>query len=77
MKIGDPYLEDTTVGATISKQQFDIVMRYIELAKKEVYIYLRHLQFGSHIPRLGRELENMEQLRLIELFQMLHKSLLS
>lgn len=38
MKIGDPYLEDTTVGATISKQQFDIVMRYIELAKKEVYI---------------------------------------
>lgn len=38
MKIGDPFLEDTTVGATISKQQFDIVMRYIELAKKEVYI---------------------------------------
>lgn len=75
MKIGDPYFEDTTVGATISKQQFDIVMRYIELAKKEVY--KRHLQFGSHIPRLGRELENMQQLRLIELFQMLHKSLLS
>lgn len=35
MKIGDPYLEDTTVGATISKQQYDIVMQYIELAKKE------------------------------------------
>lgn len=40
MKIGDPYLEDTTVGATISKQQYDIVMRYIELAKKEVYMYI-------------------------------------
>lgn len=40
MKIGDPYFEDTTVGATISKQQYDIVMRYIELAKKEVYMYI-------------------------------------
>ncbi|XP_056007997.1 4-trimethylaminobutyraldehyde dehydrogenase-like [Ostrea edulis] len=35
MKIGDPFDEDTTVGATISKEQFDKVMHYIEIAKKE------------------------------------------
>jgi len=35
MKIGDPMNEDTTIGATISKEQFDIVMRYIDIAKKE------------------------------------------
>lgn len=38
MKIGDFYFEDIIVGVIISKQQFDIVMRYIELVKKEVYI---------------------------------------
>ena len=31
MKIGDPMNEDTTIGATISKEQFDIVMRYIDI----------------------------------------------
>ena len=36
MKIGDPFAEDTTVGATISKQQADIVMKYIESANQEV-----------------------------------------
>lgn len=38
MKIGDFFFEDIIVGVIISKQQFDIVMRYIELVKKEVYI---------------------------------------
>lgn len=36
MKIGDPFAEDTTVGATISKEQGEKVLRYIELAKSEV-----------------------------------------
>ena len=36
MKIGDPFAEDTTVGATISQEQGDKVLRYIELAKSEV-----------------------------------------
>ena len=35
MKIGDPMDESTTVGATVSKDQFDIVMKYIDIAKKE------------------------------------------
>ncbi|XP_061186013.1 4-trimethylaminobutyraldehyde dehydrogenase-like [Saccostrea echinata] len=35
MKIGNPFHDDTTVGATISKEQFDKVMHYIEIAKKE------------------------------------------
>ena len=35
MKIGDPMEEDTTVGATVSPQQAEIVLRYIEVAKKE------------------------------------------
>ncbi|GFN83524.1 betaine aldehyde dehydrogenase [Plakobranchus ocellatus] len=35
MKIGDPYHEDTTVGATISSQQAQIVEGYIDNAKKE------------------------------------------
>lgn len=35
MKIGDPFAEDTTVGATISKEQGEKVLRYIELAKSE------------------------------------------
>lgn len=73
MKIGDPYLEDTTVGATISKQQFDIVMRYIELAKKEVYILQTFAVCAFKIQVLGnREIENMQQIRSIESFQMLH-----
>lgn len=36
MKIGDPLNDDTTVGATISPEQFDIVLAYIEGAKAEV-----------------------------------------
>ena len=35
MKIGDPFAEDTTVGATISQEQGEKVLRYIELAKSE------------------------------------------
>lgn len=78
MKIGDPFHEDTTVGATISKQQFDIVMRYIELAKKEVYIkdicsYCSQIIIAN----LSREIENIQQIRLVKSFQMLHKSSLS
>ena len=36
MKIGDPYDEDTTIGATISPQQAEIVENYMDIAKKEV-----------------------------------------
>lgn len=36
MKVGDPFSEDTTVGATISRQQADKVLHYIDIAKKEV-----------------------------------------
>lgn len=36
MKIGDPFAEDTTVGATISRQQADKVLSYIDCAKREV-----------------------------------------
>lgn len=35
MVIGDPNNEETTVGATISSQQANIVLRYIEIAVKE------------------------------------------
>lgn len=35
MIIGDPYCEDTTIGATISPQQADIVEDYIRIAKEE------------------------------------------
>ena len=36
MKIGDPFAEDTTVGATISQEQGAKVLKYIEIAKSEV-----------------------------------------
>ncbi|XP_071102502.1 4-trimethylaminobutyraldehyde dehydrogenase-like [Haliotis cracherodii] len=35
MKIGDPNVEDTTVGATISSSQADKVLAYVQRAKKE------------------------------------------
>ncbi|XP_066993265.1 4-trimethylaminobutyraldehyde dehydrogenase [Anabrus simplex] len=35
LKIGDPYAEDTVVGATISKEHAEKVLKYIEDAKKE------------------------------------------
>lgn len=36
MKIGDPLQEDTVVGATISKEQAEKVLAYIDIAKREV-----------------------------------------
>ena len=39
MKIGDPFAEDTTVGATITRAQADKVLSYIDIAKKEVIVY--------------------------------------
>lgn len=35
LKVGDPLAEDTDVGAIVSKQHFDKIMSYIELAKAE------------------------------------------
>ncbi|XP_046390030.1 4-trimethylaminobutyraldehyde dehydrogenase A-like isoform X2 [Ischnura elegans] len=35
LKIGDPFEEDTTVGATISKEHAEKVLRYVESAKSE------------------------------------------
>ena len=35
LKVGDPYGEDTTVGATICKDHAEKVMGYIKLAKEE------------------------------------------
>ena len=36
MKIGDPFLDETTVGSMISKDQADRVLSYVEGAKKDV-----------------------------------------
>ena len=36
MKIGDPFADDTTVGATITRQQADKVLQYVDIARKEV-----------------------------------------
>ncbi len=35
LKVGDPHDADTDVGAIVSKQHFDKIMSYIELAKAE------------------------------------------
>ncbi|XP_043207587.1 4-trimethylaminobutyraldehyde dehydrogenase-like [Amphibalanus amphitrite] len=35
LRVGDPMLDDTTVGATVCRQQFDKVLGFIERAKKE------------------------------------------
>jgi len=35
LKVGDPLDADTDVGAIVSKQHFDKIMSYIELAKAE------------------------------------------
>jgi aminomuconate-semialdehyde/2-hydroxymuconate-6-semialdehyde dehydrogenase len=35
LKVGDPLNENTFIGALVSKQHFEKVMRYIELAKQE------------------------------------------
>ena len=52
MKIGDPNNEDTTVGATISEAQFNKVMNYVNIAKKEVSTTLKSIikmsKFSSH-----------------------------
>ena len=37
MKLGDPAEDDTTVGATISHEQMDKVLSFVEGAQKEVY----------------------------------------
>ena len=36
IKIGNPLNEDTVVGATISKEQAEKVLGYIDIAQKEV-----------------------------------------
>ena len=36
MKIGDPFDEQTTVGAMITRNQAENVLRYIDIAKREV-----------------------------------------
>lgn len=46
MKIGDPLNDDTTVGATISPEQFAIVLAYIEGAKAEVSLDYNHRGFS-------------------------------
>ena len=40
MKIGNPFDEDTVVGATISSQQAEKVLSYIDIAQKEVCIFM-------------------------------------
>ena len=40
MKIGNPFDEDTVVGATISSQQAEKVLSYIDIAQKEVCIFI-------------------------------------
>lgn len=35
LKVGDPLLPDTNVGAIVSKQHFDKIMSYVELAESE------------------------------------------
>lgn len=35
LKVGDPLADDTDVGAIVSKQHFDKIMSYIDLAQKE------------------------------------------
>lgn len=40
MKIGNPMNDDTTVGATISREQFEKVVDYIEGAKREVCVLI-------------------------------------
>lgn len=36
MKIGDPNNDKTTVGATISREQAEKTLGYVDIAKKEV-----------------------------------------
>ena len=40
MKIGNPLSENTSVGATISREHAEKVLAYIEKAKQEVCSYL-------------------------------------
>ena len=47
MKIGDPFDESTTVGAMITRAQADNVLRYIDIAKKEVGTSTGNSWYGS------------------------------
>ncbi len=47
LKVGDPLAADTDVGAIVSKQHFDKIMSYIDLAKEE----------GGRVLTGGRKLE--------------------
>jgi aminomuconate-semialdehyde/2-hydroxymuconate-6-semialdehyde dehydrogenase len=51
LKVGDPRAADTDVGAIVSKQHFDKIMSYIELAKAEGGTILtggiQHSAFGT------------------------------
>jgi len=38
MKIGNPLSEETTVGATISKEHAEKVLSYVDKAKRAVHI---------------------------------------
>jgi len=45
MKIGDPLSEDTTVGATVSRDHAEKVLAYIDRARQAVMDYLLFLTF--------------------------------
>ena len=45
MKIGNPFDEDTVVGATISTPQAEKVLSYIDIAQKEVCIFILSIAY--------------------------------
>lgn len=51
MRIGDPMLSDTTVGATISPEQAEKTLKYVDLGKKEV----RYRGDNPEIPVLEKQ----------------------
>ena len=51
MKIGDPLDEETTVGATISKEHAEKVLSYIDRAKQAVKVYWLQSFLGPNLQK--------------------------
>lgn len=55
LKIGDPLVEDTEQGAMVSREHFEKVMRYIELAREEGGTIRTGGRPPAHLPTRCRE----------------------
>ncbi len=52
IQIGDPLLDETRMGALVSKPHLEKVLGYVKQAKKEVQVLFRKYSYSSTLYRL-------------------------